>query len=109
MVIALIPVIVKIGQVVHKIVSSGKYFPKTAKELVRQDVASGVVSGGGFGAFVASVVDHYSQEETVGNLVGLPEKTVQQRNDNRFSKTRSALFKSARSRRFCKGYNNRNR
>ncbi len=107
MVIQFIPVAVRIGQIVYRIVTTSNRFPKTTKVLRQQGALSGAQHGAGLGAFVANVEYYYEQaSEQAGNIVGLPEK-VQQRTNYRQQKARGKVFCPPSRRRFRKGNYNR--
>ncbi len=94
MAVGLIPTVVRIGSVIYQIIRTSNKFPKTTRVLRRQGASEGAQIGAGLGSFVANV-EYFYQE--IG-LIGVPE-TPGQRQYNRFGKTRSKVFKSARNRR----------
>ncbi len=95
MVIGALPALVKVGQIVYRIATTGgKYFPKTTKVLKEQGAFEGAQIGAGLGSFVANVEFYFEQE---GRLDGIPTP-FDKRNNNRFGQTRDKVFKSARNR-----------
>lgn len=96
MVLQFIPTAVRIGQIVYRAATvGGKYLPKTSKVLKQQGAYEGAQIGAGLGSFVANVEYYFEQE---GRLDGIPTRKVQQRQYNRFKKTRNQVFKSFRGR-----------
>ncbi len=106
MVIGVIGTVIRLGTVLYRVAKTSNRFPKTMRVLRRQGAYEGAQYGAGLGAFVANVEYYFEQE---GRLDGIPSQ-IKQRNGNRFRKTRSSLFKSARNRCYPKKrYNRRSR
>ncbi len=108
MVIGIITTAIRIGQIAYRIATiqnkairdSWRYYPSQIRE--------GVVYGAGFGAFVGSVIEYFSNEEQGGNIVGI-QAPVRKGGNNRQYKTRNKIFKTFRSRRCAPRNSNRSR
>ncbi len=109
MVLGAIPVLIRVGIIAYRVVTAQNKAISKAWQGFNKDVISGVQWGAGLGALIGSTIDYYKQEESGGNIDGIPQTKVKQGNDNRFSKTRNKVFNPFGKRRYCKErpYSNR--
>ncbi len=98
MVIGAITTAIRIGQIVYRVARFQEKVIGKAWSRFPSRVRKGVIHGSIAGHIIGQVLEYYFKEEDGGNLIGLPEKTFQQRPNNRQYKARGKVFKSARGR-----------
>ncbi len=104
---------IKIGQIIYRIVTVQSKIIKDAYKGFPPGVSTGVSHGTAIGTIIGSVIEYYKDPEDL--TVGLPETSFNQRDDNRFGKTRGKAYKSIaecrritnRGYRYCKKHSRR--